>query len=406
MSNLSSFPIPHSSLLTPCSTENLAHINFINFHAAIAAFKTPSLKERPFIIAGKTGGQAVAAGVSPAAMKEGITDGMTIAAAQKLVKELTVIDPDPAACRNVNNIFEKVISRYAPSWQNDGAGNIFFDITGTRRLFGSPPDCVCRIQNEIMNEINFAAAAATGTSKLVCKVASRTIRPEGLIEIRPGDEASFLSHQDIALLPGLGRSLMKTIRVTGFSEIGELACLSDSEALSLFGKKGILLRDSALGIDNSPVMTANRAIESRADFQDDVIDELVMRGAIISLAGHAGLQMRRNKFGASEISLSVFYSDGIKEEGKEKPRRPCVLDRDIVSAAQRILKKTVSRRIRIRSVSLSLEGFTPLGFEPDLFEPETETKNRRLQDAVDSIQERYGTGKVTRGLALAAINYF
>jgi DNA polymerase-4 len=356
------------------------------------------------VIAGKIGGQAVAADVSPAAIKEGVTNGMTLAAAQKLVKDLTVIDPDPAACMEANKVLNGVISCYAPSWQNDGAGNIYFDITGTKRLFGSPPDCVCRIQNEILEKIKIEAAAATGTSKLVCKVASRTIKPEGLIEVRPGDEAAFLSHQDIALLPGLGASLMKTIRVTGFSEIGELARLSDSEALSLFGKKGLLLRDNALGIDNSPVITGNRVIESRADFQDDVIDELVMRGAITSLAEHAGLQMRGDKLGTSEISLNIFYSDGVKAEGKEKLRYACFLDRDIALAALKIFQKAVTRRIRIRSASLFLGGFTPLGFEPDLFEPETETKNRRLQEAVDSIQGRYGTGKVTRGLVLAAMN--
>jgi len=394
----------NSSLLIPHSLQNIAHINFINFYATVAGFKTPSLKDRPYIVAGKIAGQAVAADVSPAAIKEGITNGMPVAHAQRLVKGLTVVDPDPAACAETNKTLNEVISCYAPSWQNDGAGNIYCDITGTRKIFGSPPDCVCRIQNEILKKINIEAAAATGTSKLVCKVASRTIRPEGLIEVRPGDEAAFLSHQDIALLPGLGASLMKTIRITGFSEIGELARLSDSEAQSLFGKKGILLRDSALGIDNSPIITGGKVIESRADFQDDVIDEIVMRGAITSLAGHAGLQMRQNKLGASEINLSICYADGVKAEGREKLRSPCVLDRDIASAAHKIFQKAVTRRVRFRSAAISLGGFVPLGFEPDLFEVETETKNRRLQEAVDSIQGRYGNGKVTRGIVLAAMN--
>jgi hypothetical protein len=49
-----------------------------------------------------------------------------------------------------------------------------------------------------------------------------------------------------------------------------------------------------------------------------------------------------------------------------------------------------------------LEGLTPLGYEPDLFEPETETANRKIQEAVDKIQLRFGEGKITRGLVLAA----
>jgi len=383
--------------------QNLVHLNAIGFQSTIAVFFDRSLSGRPFIIPGRTGGQVVAADVSPAALRGGIVRGMTLSHAQRLVKDLIIAEPNPLKRAEVNKCINDVISRYAPAWQNDGAGNIFLDITGTRRIFGPALDCVCHIQNEIMDKVNITAAAATGTTKLVCKVASRTIRPEGLIEIRSGEEEAFLSRQDIALLPGLGPSLMKTIRVTGLTEIGDLAKLSDAEALSLFGKKGVLLRDSAKGIDNSPVCAAkSRVIESRADFSDDVLDEMVLRGSLVSLAEHCGLDLRRDKLGAAVIALKIFYSDGVTAEGREKPRRLCFLDRDIALAAQRIFKKTVDRRIRIRSVSLSLEELLPLGFEPDLFEPETETRNRSLQEAADNIQNRYGEGKVTRGIVLAA----
>jgi len=383
--------------------QTIGHFNIIGFRAAVAGLTDSSLIQRPYVIAGRVGGQDVASDVSPAAVREGIKNGMALAAALRLVKDLIVVQPNHTACLGVNKILDNVVSRYAPVWQNDGAGNIYFDITGTQKLFGPAPDCVCRIQNEILDNIKIDAAAATGTNKLVCKVASRTIRPEGLIEVSRGEEAAFLSRQDITLLPGLGTALMKTIRVTGFSEIGELASLSDSEAFCLFGKKGILLRDSARGIDNSKVMGANnRTIESRADFCEDVIDEMVIRGAITSLAEHCGLQMRKEKLGTTEINLCTLYADGLKAEGKEKLRTSCFLDSDIAAAAQRIFKKTVIRRIRIRSIALSLEGLKPLGFEVDLFEPETEIANRKLQEAADKIKDRYGAGKVIRGIVLAA----
>jgi len=405
MNNNSSFDIQHSTFDIPNSSlkRDLVHFNLINFWAAMAALQDKSFLSHPYIIAGRTGGQDIAADVSSIALSEGIERGMPIAHAQRLVKNLIIADPDPGKCREVNKQLEKIISRYSPVWQNDGAGNIYIDITGTRRLFGPPADCICRIQNDINSQIKIDAAAAAGTNKLVCKVATRTIRPEGIIEVPAGDEASFLSRQDITLLPGLGPSLMKTIRVTGFTTIGELALLTDSEALSLFGKKGILLRDHALGIDNSPIDGAKKhVIESRADFSEDVLDETILRGALTSLAEHAGLEMRRDKLGSTEINLTIFYADGIKAEGKEKLRHACILDRDIALAAQRIFKKIITRRIRIRSAALSLEGLAPLGFEPDLFEPETETKSRKLQEAVDSIQSRYGAGKVTKGVVLAA----
>jgi DNA polymerase-4 len=234
----------------------------------------------------------------------------------------------------------------------------------------------------------------------VSKVATRTIRPSGLIQVQAGTEAEFLSHQDIRILPGMGPNLLKTAAVTGIREIGEVASLSTAEALSIFGKKGALLRDMALGIDTALVEDRRnkKCITQQADFDEDVIEEMVIRGAIESLAEHGGLKMRRDKLGTTIIRLAAVYADGARAEGQEKTRRLFVLDREIAEAAERIFRKAALRRLRVRSVGLSLEGLVPLGYEPDLFEPEPATKNRKLQQAADDIQNRFGLGKVTRGI--------
>jgi hypothetical protein len=133
-------------------------------------------------------------------------------------------------------------------------------------------------------------------------------------------------------------------------------------------------------------------------------------GAIEALAEQEGFAMRRDKLGASAVALAVVYADGIQAEGREKGGgakvpRLFVLDRDIAAAGARVYRKAAVRRIRVRSVALALEGLVPLGYTVDLFETETETKGRKLQEAVDAIQNRYGAGTVTRGLVLAASQF-
>jgi DNA polymerase-4 len=44
----------------------------------------------------------------------------------------------------------------------------------------------------------------------------------------------------------------------------------------------------------------------------------------------------------------------------------------------------------------------PLGWEPDLFVPEGDARQRRLQEAVDKVKNRYGMASLTTGLVLAA----
>jgi DNA polymerase-4 len=330
---------------------------------------------------------------------------MTLAAAQKLVRDLTVLPPDFRACGSMNIELERLVSRYTDIWENDQAGNIYLDITGSVRIFGPPPDCSSRLLRDIIAGTGIQPAAAVACNKLVSKVATRTIRPTGLIKVQNGTEAEFLAHQDIRILPGMGPSLLRIASVTGIREIGEAACLTGSEALALFGKHGPLLRDMALGIDPSRVTgkSGEKRITAQADFNEDITDDAAVMGAIESLAEHGGFAMRRDKLGAHEMELVVSYSDGIRAQGREKFGRPLVFDCDIARAAEKIFRKTALRRIRLRSVGLSLENFSLLGFEPDLFEPEAEAKKRRLQEAADAIQNRYGEGALTKALVLAAM---
>jgi len=159
-----------------------------------------------------------------------------------------------------------------------------------------------------------------------------------------------------------------------------------------------------MGIDNSRVLEGNaeRRINAQVDFEDDVIDLFVIKGAIEALAEHCGFAMRRDKLGATIIRLVIAYSDGVIAEKTEKVKRLCVLDKDISATGVMIYKNIASRRIRIRSVGLSLEGLSHLSYEPDLFDIENETDNRNLQEAVDRIQVKFGEGKITKGLVLAA----
>ena len=395
---------------------NVIHLNIVGFKAAVAGVKDKSLRSRPYVIAGATGGRALALDCSPEAIRQGIVPGMTLAAARKEVKDLTILPPDLLAYEAMNKELEQIASLYAPVWENDLSGNLYLDITGTSGLFGPPADCGSRILRDIFEKGEIRPAAAVACNKLVSKVATRTIRPTGLIQVQAGAEAEFLAHQDIRILPGMGPALLRTAAVTGIREIGEVAALSANEAFALFGKQGLLLRSMAQGIDNSRVeeQREERRITQQANFNEDMIDEIAILGAIEVLAEHGGLKMRNEKLGTRALRLAVMYSDGVKVQGLEKRKELLITDSEIREAVFNLYKRTVNRRIRIRSVGLCFEALSLLVYQPDLFEPISsfsllqekgfvpKTENRKLQEAVDKIQNRYGAGKITRGLVLEA----
>jgi DNA polymerase-4 len=382
----------------------VVHLNIIGFKATVAAVKDKSLKGRPYVIAGATGGRSLALDCSPEAVRQGVSPGTALAAAEKRIKDLIILSPDIPAYEAMNKEIEKVAAKYAPVWENDRAGNLYLDITGTTSLFGLPIDCSSRVLGDILERTAISPATAVACNKLVSKVATRTIRPVGLIQVQGGTEAEFLNHQDIRILPGMGQNLLQTATVVGITEIGEIAALSEAGVIALFGKRGSLLRNMALGIDGSPVLdrSSRKSITQQADFDEDVIEETAIKAAIETLAELGGFEMRNEKLGMRKLSIFVVYADGVEMQGFEKTKRLLVTDKEIMTTAYAVYKKTAVRRIRIRSIAISFDDLIPLGYQPDLFEPETEIKNRKLQEAVDKIQIRFGIGKVTRGVALVS----
>jgi DNA polymerase-4 len=226
----------------------VCHLNIVGYRAAVATTKDRELAGRPFVITGATGRRSLVLDLSPEALKEGIQPGMALAAAERKVKDLTILPPDPAACETRNRELEHIAAVYAPSYETDKQGNMYLDLMGTAGLFGPPADCSSRMLREMLEQTGTRPAAVAG-NKLIRKVASRAIRPVGLIQIPTDAETVFLARQDIGLLPGMWPGLLWTAAVTGFQKIGELARLNDGEALALFGKRGPLLRDTAWGID-------------------------------------------------------------------------------------------------------------------------------------------------------------
>jgi DNA polymerase-4 len=164
----------------------IVHLNAIGFKAAVAVAKDKTLRGRPLVISGATGGRALALDCSREAIKEGITPGMALAVAERRVKGLIVLPPDLSAYEKMNKELDRIASTYAPVWENDKAGNLYLDITGTKRIFGPPSDCSSRIMREIIGHTEIRPAAAVASNKLVSKVATRTIRPTGLIQVNAG----------------------------------------------------------------------------------------------------------------------------------------------------------------------------------------------------------------------------
>jgi len=382
---------------------SIIHINVTDFAAAVAVAKQPSLSDVAFAIAREGSSRRVVITASRRAFAEGIRPGMSVNNAVRLLPSLVLVSPDAPSCAKADAAIAEIAQQYSPTIQCDRGGHLYLDVEGTTRLFGPPVDCAMRIRNEMYNRLGLEPAIAVASNKLVSKIGTRAIRPCGIAQIREGDEASFLSVQDVSLLPGVGPSIKRLLTATGIRDIGQLAVLDDTQILAFLGKRGLALRNAARGLDASSLDTKalhQRKIFRRVDFTEPVCDLDAFRSAVIAASEDAGLELRKEKLGCSEVHVSLSWSDGMSSEASRKTKNQWILDEELMHASWSASFQAMNRRVRILAFTLFLGALSPAWKESDLFIPEGPSRQERLQAAIDANRIRFGPAILTHAAAV------
>ncbi|MBI9094241.1 MAG: DNA polymerase [Sphaerochaeta sp.] len=382
---------------------SIIHINVTDFAAAVAIAKQPSLADTSFAIAKEGSVRRIIINPSRRAFAEGIRSGMPVAVALRLLPSLELVPFDARSYAKADAAITEIAQQYSPTIQCDGGGHLYLDAKGTTRLFGPPIDCAMRIRNAIHTRLCLEPAVAVAANKLVAKIGTRAIRPCGITQVGKGDEQMFLSRQDVSLLPGVGPSIGRLLSVAGIREIGQIAVLDDAQVVSFLGKRGLALRNAARGLDTSPLDSlalGQRKIFRRVDFAEPVNELESFRAAVIAASEDAGLEMRTQKLGCSEVLLSLAWSDGARSEAIRRTKGQWVLDQELMGASWAASSQAMNRRVRILAFTLSLQNLSPAWKEPDLFIPEGPSRDERLQAAVDASRTRFGVAILTHASAV------
>ena len=381
---------------------SIVHLNITDFAAAIAIAKDRSLADVPFVVAKAGAARAIVLAVSNKAREEGIYSGLPLTHAQRMVKNLKVLSPDPRAYTIAHRSMEEIASTYTPTIQNDSGGHLYLDLAGTSSLFGPHIDCAIHIRNEINRRIGLTPSVAVAANKLVAKIATRAVRHAGIVGIRSGEEADFIAPQDALLLPGVGPAMAKILSVTGLREIGELAALQDHEALALLVKRDwyYAIRQKELIVKVSAGNLSQRKIRRTVDFSEPLLDQTAIQAALATTIEDVGLEMRQSKLEAGSVGINILYADGVQTACQEKCFRPLQFDTELVEAACNVLCRAATRRVRIRGLAVTLADLDAPSRQADLFTPEKLERIGRLQVAVDRSRLQFGPEAITLACSL------
>jgi DNA polymerase-4 len=168
----------------------------------------------------------------------------------------------------------------------------------------------------------------------------------------------------------------------------------------VFGRTGLLLHQRARGIDFSPVQPPTRTPQVRESetLAEDSNDYFVLRGILFRLIEQGARHLRSTKMCAGRLVIELRYSDNKEERGQQR-FQATNLDHDLFAVAEPLLKKVLTRRIRVRHLSIRLCDLGALPRQLSLFQETAPAKEQQLTAAMDKIRNKYGEKAINFGWA-------
>ncbi len=364
------------------------------FAAVLEEARHPELRKHAVVV-GAPGARAVVYAANRLARREGVREGMPLGQARRLAHRLRIVQPDPEHYRECHRRILELISGYSPVFEGASAGRYFVDFSGTRRLWGSPPDAAFRLERELAERYGLAARTGVGPGKFISQVAAVHVAAGDLGCVFPGGESVFLERLPVEALPGIGWKTASMLRELNVRYCGQLAALSPSMLEPLLGRRAFRLVRLARGEENSPVIPQRAEVFLRVErtLPREEMDRNLLEASLWDAAEEAGWALRSHNRMPGAVRVRILHGDGVEVSGTRRfPSGLLPLDRVLFKAALSLFRRLFHRRVVVRRLVVEWTFLkTPFRQLP-LFPGGDEglEREKRLQRALDIVRDRYG----------------
>jgi DNA polymerase-4 len=369
----------------------IAHLDMDAFFVSVERLLDPSLVGKPVVVGGDPDGRGVVASASYEARRCGIHSAMPSRAARELCPEVIFRRGHHHLYGDYHRKVREILARYVPVIEAASIDEFYLDLSGCVLLHGPILPLLRRIRRAIDDELGLPSSAGLAENKLVAKIASGLSKPEGILWIPAGAERDFLSPLPVRILPGIGPATERELTALGIRRVGHLASFPERVLQGALGVWGKDLSRKARGISDSPVSEEGerKSVGHEVTFREDSADPVFLKAVLCRLVEKAAYRLRAKGFRAGGLTIKVRYAD-FRTITRSRTLWPTDRDGDIFSAARDLLAETVSRRVRVRLLGVSLDRLRGGKEQLDLFSPEGEKKRRLLFPAVDRLRKKFG----------------
>ncbi|MGN0481676.1 MAG: DNA polymerase thumb domain-containing protein [Lachnospiraceae bacterium] len=338
---------------------------------------------------------------SDSAKSYGVVTGEPLIKAASKCPKLNVYQPRFDWYVECSNRLMNYLGNKSAGLEQFSIDEAWCDMTGMFSNSSEAVEYAKAMASYIREELGFTVNIGISENKLLAKMASGLKKPDMVHTLFREELPDKMWKLKCSKLMYVGKATTDRLSMLGIRTIGELAKMDVNILEAHFKKHGRMIWEYANGIDNSPIETKKQEGKSYGNEMTvpfDVTGYDTAKHIIMSLA--ETLCARLRKIGVKATSLAVSYTDG----DFNRKSRQCILDNpaDTVSIitenAMVLLKEMWDGKNPLRLIGVHAVKITDTDYHQySLFEkPEDIEKQKRLDEAIDSIRKKFGDNSVFR----------
>lgn len=379
------------------SHRHIAHFDLDAFFVSVECLKDSRLRGRPLIVGG-SGDRGVVAACSYEARKFGIHSAMPIRLARRLCPEVLIIRGDMESYSKYSNLVTEIMQDSTPVFEKASIDEFYIDMTGMDKFFGCSL-FIADLKKKVLKESGLPVSYGLASNKLISKVATNEVKPDGQIEIAFGEEKNFLAPLKVSKLPGIGQETASKLLRRGVETVKVLAAIPIEMMETLLGKNGIDLWRKANGLDESPVIPYHeqKSVSTERTFQVDTIDVDFLHAELVRMTESIAFDLRKQDKLTGCVTVKLRYSN-FDTVARQKSIDYTSADHTLLQTAQEIFNKLYDRRLLVRLLGIRFTRLVPGNYQIKLYEDTQETI--RLYQSIDSIKRQYGEKYLMRAVGV------
>ena len=382
------------------SDRAILHVDMDAFYASIEQRDDPSLKGKPVIVGGISG-RGVVAAANYEVRKYGVHSAMPMSTALRLCPHAVCVQPRMQHYKEASSQIFEIFHEFTPAVEGLSLDEAFLDVTASRALMGDAISIARAIKARILRTTRLTASVGVAPNKLIAKIASDLNKPDGLTVVTPETIHQVLDPLSVRRLPGLGRKTGVKVEALGIRTFAELRMAPDNVLWPLFGKYTRRVRERAAGIDDRDVVPdlEEKSISAEDTFSTDIGDAGRLQSELVRLADRTCARLRSKHLVTGCVTVKIRRQD-FTTFTRQKRISPDTNDTKVIGTVARDLltawlAKNRGARIRLLGVGVSslsaaeqMDLFAAGGGDPKVAS--------RLDNALDAIRQKFGTGALTR----------